>query len=193
MKFVTLKELIDRINHDLGNFCSEFAYTRKNLAQLDRSSNRHILFKYENEARDWSINEGGGTEIQYHIYFRDDEVGYGLGFNTQFVKFAGDKWKAIYMKKFTDAFLTLYTSQKQVWNEQGFKWIYGSEDELKNIRDDQYYLFGKCIPVVDSAIEDEAYNKLLNDIKGVMFSIYKDVFRMKNAEDKNQYEKKKDM
>lgn len=55
----SFKNLIDKINNDLGDFCEKFAYTRKELANLGKAPNRYILFKYENEDRDWAINEGG--------------------------------------------------------------------------------------------------------------------------------------
>lgn len=87
----SLKDLIDKINSDLDSFCKEFAYARKELAGLAKAPNRNIFFKYEDLSRDWAINEGGGTEIQYHIYLRDGELGYGLGFNAQYVPFANEK------------------------------------------------------------------------------------------------------
>lgn len=43
----SFKNLINKINNDLGDFCEEFAYTRKKLANLGKAPNRYILFKYE--------------------------------------------------------------------------------------------------------------------------------------------------
>ena len=40
MKFNTLKDLIESINKNLGDFCGEFAYARKKLAKLGKAPNR---------------------------------------------------------------------------------------------------------------------------------------------------------
>lgn len=193
MKVTTLGNLIAQINKDLGGFCNKFAYTRKDLAHLGKAPNRQVLFKFIDKERDWAINEGGGTEVQLHIYYRNDEVGYGIGFNTQYVPFANEKSGVDYIRPFSRAFLKLYEDKAQEWISQGFDWIDCDENDLRNISDNQYYLFGKRIQVEDSSIDDGAYDTMLKDIKEDLFSIYKDVFRMKNAEEKNQYEKKKDM
>ena len=184
MKIKSFKELINQINKDLGNFCNDFAQTRKVLAGLGRSPKRDILFKYDDEERDWAINEGGGTEIQYHIYMRDNEIGYGLGFNMQYVPFANDRSPIDWIKPFCDAFLKLYDINRDSWN---FKWL---DDEglelLKKPQNGKYALYGKTIEVKNNEIADIEYSNLLNDLKGVMFGIYKQVFEMKNKVQDNR-------
>ena len=194
MKFNTLKDLIESINKDLGDFCSKFAYKRKELANLGKAPNRYSLFKYADENRDWAINEGGGTEIQFHIYFRNNEVGYGLGFNTQYVPFANEKSPVDYMKPFGDAFLQLLTKNREDWKYQGFDWTEGDGDDmLLNPQNNQYTLFGKILNVNNSSISDNDYQTMLSDIKGTLFDIYQKVFEIKNKKESQEQEKFKDL
>ncbi|GAB2765619.1 hypothetical protein [Salinimicrobium soli] len=61
------------------------------MAGLGKGPKCGILFTYDPaKEKDWTINEGGGTEVHYHIVFDRDklEIRYGLGFNTQYVPFA---------------------------------------------------------------------------------------------------------
>ena len=183
MIIASFKKLIDQINNDLGKFCIDFAQTRKRLARLGRSPQKHILFKYDNEERDWAINEGGGTEIQYHIFMRDNEIGYGLGFNMQYVPFANDRSPIDWMKPFCDAFVKLYDINRDSWN---FEWLFENIDLLKGPQNGKYALYGKRIAIIDNEIADIAYNNLLNDLKTVMFDIYKQVFEMKNKVQDNR-------
>lgn len=194
MKFNTLKDLIESINKNLGDFCGEFAYARKKLANLGKAPNRYSLFKYTDENRDWAINEGGGTEIQFHIYFRNKEVGYGLGFNTQYVPFANEKSPVDYMKPFGDAFLQLLTENRKEWKNQGFDWTEGDGDNmLLNPQNNQYTLFGKILNVNNSSINDDDYQTMLTDIKGTLFDIYRKVFEIKNKKESQKQEKIKAM
>lgn len=197
MKFNTLEDLIKSINKDLGDFCRDFAYTRKKLANLGKAPNRSSLFKYadKNLDRDWAINEGGGTEIQFHIYFRNNEVGYGLGFNTFYVPFATNGKSSVdYMKPFGDAFLQLLTENRKSWKNQGFDWTEGDGDDmLLNPQDNQYTLFGKILNVNNSSISDNDYQTMLSDIKGTLFDIYQKVFEIKNKKESQKQEKSKAM
>lgn len=189
----SFKNLINKINNDLGDFCEKFAYTRKKLANLGKAPNRYILFKYEIEDRDWAINEGGGVEIQYHIYLTNGELGYGLGFNTQYVPFANGKTPIDWMKPYGDAFLTLLEKNKPQWESLGFGWIEGDEEMLRNPEDGAYALFGKSISLENNTLNDDFYNQMLSDFKGSLFDIYQDVFSLKNNMIYQQELKKKDM
>jgi len=116
----TLKSLVNKVNTDLGTFCSEFSYKRKELAKLGKAPNRNFLFKYTDDSRNWAINEGGGTEIQFHLNLRDNEVGYGLGFNTQYVPYANQMSSVDYMKPYAKAFLELLEKNGTQWKNEGF-------------------------------------------------------------------------
>lgn len=182
MNIVSLSNLVNNINKSLGDFKSTFAYKRKECAKLGKAPNRNMFFKYENEERDWAINEGGGTEIQYHIYMRD-EIGYGLGFNAQYVPFANDKSPIDYIKPFVDAFVRLKNKQdKRIDNleKKGFSIQGGNWDQLNNIQYDDYYLFGKTIKINDGTISDEEYNDMIDTIKKELFDLYIAIWEEKN-------------
>ena len=178
----SLKGIIDKLNSDLGDFCADFARERKQLAAKKKSPSKSIFFKYDKDGRDWAINEGGGTEIQYHIYMRDGELGYGLGFNAQYVPFATNKKSPVeYIKPYADAFLELLEIHRSEWNSMGLDWIIGDGEEmLKNPTLRSYTLFGKKTEIVKGTMDEEFYNQMITDIKGSLFDIYKDVFKRRN-------------
>ena len=107
ISFKNLGNLINKINSELGDFTDEFRYKRKVLTNSNRASSQGKLFTYSDSSRDWAINEGGGTEVQYHIYYRENCIGYGIGFNTQYVPFANEKSPIEYMQPFVNAYLLL--------------------------------------------------------------------------------------
>lgn len=176
----SLKDIIDRINHDLGSFCKTFAYKRKEMAGLAKVPNRNILFKYKNQDRNWSINEGGSTEIQYHIYMREGKLGYGLGFNAQYVPYKNKKSPTEMIKPYADAFIELLETNRE-WLSSGFDWIIGDGEEmLKNPKNGSYTLFGKNIEIKDNTLDEDSYNQMIKDIKGFLFDIYTKTFERRN-------------
>ena len=183
MKFITFEKLIDKINEDLADFKSEFAYKRKELADLKKAPNRNVFFKYTNSDRDWAINEGGGTEIQYHLFYRNNTIGYGLGFNAQYVPFANDMSPVAYIKPFVSAYLNLLKQKnptiKKLKND-GFSFIEGEEKDLNSIQHDDYYLFGKEI-IIDSSnnISDNDYNQMIDYLKNDIYKLYVDIWEEK--------------
>lgn len=181
MQIKSFEELVNKVNIDLGDFCTAFAQERKKMANLKKCPNKAHLFIYKNDERDWAINEGGGTEIQYHIYMRDAEIGYGLGFNMQYVPYKNDKSPVDWMKPYCDAFVKLYETKNDSWVNK-FEWIYEDINLLKNPQEGKYGLFGKKIPIENEEISDVAYNQLLDDIKNILFDIYQQVFQLSNQE-----------
>lgn len=180
MQITSFKDFIQKVNKDLGDFCAVFAQRRKELAHLGKSPQKTILFKYKKEGRDWAINAGGGTEIQYHIFLRNSEIGYGLGFNMQYVPFASKKTPSEWMRPYCDAFVKLYETNKESWDAYKFEWVYEDINLLKNPQNDKYALFGKKIPIENNVLSDEAYNHILDDIKNILFDIYQQVFLLIN-------------
>lgn len=177
----SLKDIIDKTNSDLGSFCEKFAYERKELAGLAKAPNRKIFFKYKNLSRDWAINEGGGTEIQYHIYLRDGELGYGLGFNAQYVPYENEKSPIEWIKPYADAFIVLLETSRSNWESLGFDWVIGDGEEmLRNLQSGSYILWGKNTEIKDNTIDENFYNQMIADIKGDLFKIYKEVFKQRN-------------
>jgi len=181
IEFKSFRELINKINKELGKFTDTFRYKRKELANMGRASSRGVLFKYEDDERDWAINEGGGTEVQYHLFYRGDKVGFGIGFNTQYVPFANKMSTIEYMQPFASSFLTLLNSE--LLNRlkiRGFKYYGQSESELKSLQDNKYYLFGKEINVQNSGITLHDFNNMLDELKTNLFELYCKVFEGRN-------------
>lgn len=185
----TFKDIVDKINNDLGTeFCDKFRYERKKLSNSGRASSANILFKFVDQGRDWVINEGGGVEIQYHLYYRQNSIGYGLGFNAQYVPFANEKSPVDYIRPFVTAFLQLKNEKFKVLHNlesNGFTIIEGNGwDGLNNIEQDDYYLFGKTIQIQNGVLSDMEYNQMLKDIKNELFDLYVAIWKKVKFMDK---------
>ena len=174
-----LKSLVDVINQRLtkNNFSSKFAYKRKELASLGKCPQRDILFKYGDDSRDWAINEGGGTEVQYHIFLRESYVGFGIGFNAQYVPFANDKSPLEYIKPFTAAFLQLQ-NDVLVTNLMGKGYTF--PNGIQNPKYGEYYLFGKQFPLINGELDDKDLEEILSDIQNELFKLYVKIFIKRN-------------
>lgn len=183
MIFKNTKDLVHQVNTALGQFCNEFGNERKKLAQMGRAPKRGILFTYDDEkSNDWAINEGGGTEIQYHIVFDSStlEIRYGLGFNTQYVPFANDMTTVEYMQPFMLGFLKNEAKIKTLLPDYYF--VYGNINQLKTPKDNQYTLFGKKVSIKknanDYSITDVEFDNIITDLKR-QFEPYKIIFQEK--------------
>lgn len=178
MTFKNLKELVNIINTTLGSFCSDFQYKRKELLNMKSASDRTKLFTHSDDSRDWVINSGGGTEFQYHLFLRDNSIGYGLGFNTQYVPFANKKKPIEYIQPFVDSFLSQPILQQNLFQE-GFGYIYGDENKLKNLGNDEYILIGKEFEIIlnnqNFELSDASFQEMINDLKNIMFQTYTNV------------------
>ncbi|MCG8795910.1 AAA domain-containing protein [Tenacibaculum finnmarkense] len=140
------------------------------------------LFILNDETRDWSINEGGGTEIQYHIFLRNNEIGYGIGFNTQYVPFANEYSPIEYMQPFINSYLSQKDVQETLSNNN-FNFIYGSKEQLENIENNQYILIGKEFGLSEEennyTLDITSFNQLIFDIKNVLFQSYQQIISSK--------------
>jgi MoxR-like ATPase len=184
MDFINNRELIDSVNRELGDFCETFQNTRKEFLKLSRMASRTALFTFNDDTRDWAINHGGGSEIQYHIFRHDDELGYGIGFNAQYVPFHNEKSSVEYIKPYILAFLS-DPDLKANLTAAGFSYIYGDDVQLRNIKDGEYILFGKILKLshdtVGYHLSDALTAQMISDMKGVMFETYKRVFELKDS------------
>ena len=185
MRIKSTKQLVAKVNEALGDFCWEFAERRKMLAKLGRAPARDRLFEYDpTSGRDWAINQGGGTEIQFHLFFGQASCGYGLGFNAQYVPFKNDKTPQEYMLPFAKAYMKLSNSAlvKRLKNE-GFHFLYGREEDLIGFKE-AYYLFGKENTFdANGELPQCDFDRMISDIKGGLFSLYCDIFELKNQGD----------
>lgn len=183
MIFKNTKDLVQQVNAALGQFCNEFGNERKKLAQMGRAPKRGILFTYDDvKSNDWAINEGGGTEIQYHIVFDSSrlEIRYGLGFNTQYVPFANDMTTVEYMKPYMQGFLKNEAQIKALL--PNYYYVYGNVNQLKTPKDNEYTLFGTKVTVNQNAndysITDIEFDNIISDLKR-QFEPYKIIFQEK--------------
>ena len=187
MRITSLQELVTAVNKDLGNsFCDEFRYKRKKLGHYSRASSSGILFKLNDPNRDWVINEGGGVEVQYHMYYRNDEIGYGLGFNAQYVPFANDKSPVDYIRPFVDSILTIFDNKDkrlEILEQNGFRFIDGNWNDLKNIQVGDYFLFGKTIKIYNGVISDEEYKEMIECLKTSLYDLYIAIWEQKLRND----------
>ncbi|EIA08682.1 AAA family ATPase [Flavobacterium frigoris] len=184
MEFKDFDELIHSINKSLGGFCNTFIYKRKELSKKGRSAKKGFLFVYDSDSnRNWSINEGGGTEIQYHIAFNIEnlKLNYGLGFNTQYVPHANEFSSIDYMRPFMNAFLNNETKIQSILPNYSF--VYGEKKMLIQPVENEYVLFGRTqiIQIREDKyfIEDQLYNEILEDLKK-QFEVYIIIFEEKN-------------
>ncbi len=182
MRFKTFNELVKKVNVDLGPFCNEFQYMRKELTgQAKTAGNNEIFGNISNEG--WAINKGGGIEIQYHIAFYPDDLSivYGFGFNTQYVPFKNELSSVDYMRPYINAFLRLESTIKEQLPD--YDYIGGTREQLLDPKDNQYTLIGKKIIINKVAdeyeVSDDVFLELLGDLKR-QFKPYQQIFKLRN-------------
>lgn len=184
LKIDSLSTLVNFINNDLSEFIIGFRRARKTLSHKERATTAGILFRHKGDDSDWSINEGGHNEIQYHIFLRDDEIGYGLGFNAQYVPFNNDKTSLELVKPFVEAFLSIQDSDTvDTLKDRGFDVDLAS---LKSMDEGGYNLFGRVVPLFDNKLSLIEYYSIINDLKGEVFELYKLIFETANKLDMNE-------
>lgn len=178
ISFQNLKELVNIINSKLGSFRNVFQETRKELLGKKRKNSTKSLFVLNDSSRDWAINEGGGIELQYHLFLRNNTIGYGLGFNTQYVPFANELSSVEYMQPYINSFLAQKETQNNLSNN-GFEYIIGSKKQLENITNDDYILIGKEIKLENNEpnykIHSVYLNQVIYDLKNELFDTYKQI------------------
>lgn len=181
IKIDSIGHLVSLINKDVGDLKRDFLVARKELTGNQRITNSKLLFKYDSEDREWAINEGAGTEVQYHIYLSDNKIGYGLGFNTLYVRFKDEKTPIEYIKPYIDALIALKNSDElKKLADRGFA-LNTSDTDFQNPVEDEHYLFGRIIELDDAKqLSLIDYYSIINDLKGDLFNAYKNVFEFAN-------------
>ncbi len=181
IKIDSIGHLVSLINKDVGDLKRDFLVARKELTGNQRITNSKLLFKYDSEDREWAINEGAGTEVQYHIYLSDNKIGYGLGFNTLYVRFKDEKTPIEYIKPYIDALMALKNSDElKKLADRGFA-LNTSDTDFQNPVEDEHYLFGRIIELDDAKqLSLIDYYSIINDLKGDLFNAYKNVFEFAN-------------
>lgn len=181
IKIDSIGRLVSLINKDVGDLKRDFLIARKELTGNQRITNSKLLFKYDSEDREWAINEGAGTEVQYHIYLSDHKIGYGLGFNTLYVRFKEEKTPIEYIKPYMDAFIALKDSDEMTkLADRGFA-LSTDEADFQSPVKDEHYLFGRIIALDhEQKLSLVDYYSIINDLKGDLFEAYKNVFKLAN-------------
>ncbi len=178
LKIDSLSTLVNFINDDLSEFIISFRKARKTLSHKERATTSGILFKHKDDDADWSINEGGHNEIQYHIFLQDNKIGYGLGFNAQYVPFNNDKTSLELIQPFVEAFLSIQDSDTvDTLKDRGFDI---DLDSLKSMGEGGYNLFGRVVKLFDNKLSLIDYYSIINDLKGDVFELYKLIFETAN-------------
>lgn len=188
MEFVSFTELINEIHRKLGAaFISDFQYRRKELSGALRTAGRDKLFGNIHETDDgwWAINQGGGTEVQYHLSIEDDNLRYGLGFNALYVPFANDKPPVEHIRPFMSAFIKNEASILQMLPDYSF--IIGNRAEMINPQNDRFTLFGKRTPITwqedKVVLEDPQFDQIIQDLKRQL-PAYELIFSQKQRDTK---------
>jgi hypothetical protein len=168
IEFKSSEKLRQKINESLGyDWCSEFQDIRKNLADKARAATRNQLFTSNDN--NWYINEGGGTEIQYHLVcdFESMEIRYGLGFNAQYVPFNNEKSPVDYIQPFIQAFLRNEKACSDIMPD--YQLLEEGRQNLLNPQVGQYSLWGKAVPIKGDeklfSISDRNFDILIKNLK----------------------------
>ena len=181
--FDDFQAFIIKINKDFNseehnNFSYHFQQTRKKIFKKGSTKNNSKVFNVPKEGSDYVFHLGGSLEIQFHIFFRNNIIGYGLGFNTQYVPMANDMSMIEYTRPIANSYLSDPNLEKTL-KSKGFDYLVGSKNMLEDLVDNEYVLIGKEIPVVNNnggnQIFLSEYQNLLSDFKGILFETYKEV------------------
>ena len=191
MTFQNFENLINKIEKDLGiEFNDDFRESRKKLAGLTNLPNRIIFSEFDKNKSEWVFNRGGKKEIQYHIFLRNNEIGYGLGFNSQRGTFNNDDPAEI-ANLFGNSFKDLYNEICKILPTYTFK--IGSQKDLGKMQEGEFLLFGNTIPVgINNYIADSDYKGLLSNLKKQL-KIYCEVFKLTNLKKAQNLQKEKQM
>jgi MoxR-like ATPase len=191
MEFKNFESLIDKIEKDLGSdFNLNFREKRKKLAGLKNLPNQIIFSEFDQDKSEWVYNRGGKKEIQYHIYLRDGELGYGLGINSQRGSFNNDDPKKI-ANFIGNSFKELYSEIIKILPNYVFK--IGSKEQLGKMEEEEFVLFGNSIPYKnDNKLDDLKYQILLDNLKK-QFEVYEKVFELNVSKRNKNFLKEKEM
>lgn len=176
MEIRNITELTQLVNTELNSFCDQFQEYRKEVFKMKRVGIRGLLFRHTGKGRNWSINPGGGTELQFHLYLNEDSIGYGLGFNTQYVPHKNKLSTVQYMQPYAESFLSQPKIESNLIN-LGYSYLHGDKSGIENLEHNKYVLIGKEIPVERKKdhyqIKTSDINQLVKNIKEELFDAYK--------------------
>jgi len=182
MNFNNISELCELIDKHIGNdFIQRFQKTYKELKSNKRLLRLRLLGNVHDDER-WAINQGGNTEIQYHISFDDNNINYGLGFSMQYVPFQSDRSPVDHLRPFIKAFFSI---EKEIMTLlPNYDFIHGERGDLVRPKDKSFVLLGDRIKIKKNdgifTVSEESFASLIQDLKK-QFLPYKMIYSVKNA------------
>ena len=174
--FSNLQDFINQLHYLFGGFTETFQKERIKFNGNDRVASKTEIF---GNVRDdyWTINKGSEKELQYHIFKKEDILGYGLGFNAQKSRTNLDPINEV--SPFIKAFVKNYSDISVKFKD--YYLINSSLDDLSNIKEGDFILYGKELPIVPQSdnsfeIEKGVFLNVYYDLKYRQFNIYKEIY-----------------
>ncbi|MGN6396680.1 MAG: AAA family ATPase [Mucilaginibacter sp.] len=178
MQFADISELCDYIDRNIGDaFLENFRAAYQQLKGNERRLKKG-LFNNRHDRDNWAINQGGNTEIQYHISYNEHWLYYGLGFNSRYAPFKSEQSPLQYITPFIRAFLSVEPQASS--RLPLYSYVIGDRNDLVYPRDQNFVLWGRKIPLtVDGdniIVSNQALMDMIDDLEE-QFSIYQLVYR----------------
>ena len=174
--FSSWQELVDLINNRLGQkFCREFQEQRIKLNGNSRVASNDRIFGIARN--DWTINIGSESELQYHMFFKENNLGYGLGFNAQ--KTINNLAPLDNVQPFINSFFKHYNEIISIL--KGYRYLHSDEETLQNMKIGDFVCFGKTIPYEELQkdhfkIDGIKFLEMLYDLQENQYKAYKLIF-----------------
>lgn len=177
LQYTNLQELVQDLHKLFGHsFINKFQEERVILNGNTRKASSTEIFGIVRDDY-WTINKGSERELQYHIYKDGDIIGYGLGFNAQ--KSQNNLNPIENVSPFINSFFLNKQKIDSVLVDYSF--INHSIQELKNIEEGDFILFGKKNKIKLLPTGFEIHGLLLlelyYDMKYRQFEVYKLIFQ----------------
>jgi MoxR-like ATPase len=185
IEFNSFQKLVDNLHSTLeAIFCKKFQEQR-----IEYNGNSKIPSSSEifGKVRDnyWTINKGSEREVQYHMFYDQESVGYGLAFNAQ--SSINNPNPLYEVSPFIESFSSNKNDIKNILND--YCYIVNDEQMLKNIKIGDFVCFGKKIKV--KKINDETFSipglsfiEMVYDHKNKQFDAYKLIWENKITQKK---------
>ncbi len=179
IEFEDFEDLIKKIENNLGNdFNNRFRFIRKELNKSKKLPNRQILTQFDQNKSEWVYNYGGKKEIQYHLFLRDNVLGYGLGINSQRGSFNNDD-PAATANLIGASFKQNFKLICKILPNYHFE--IGSYDQLGSMKEGEFILFGNTVKVSETnTIKKADFNTIIYDLTEQL-KAYRLIFK-KNVE-----------
>lgn len=178
MTLESFHEFITHLNDELKSLHNGFTYSfrvkRKEILSLGTTGGNHKFFNLP-KGRDYVFHVGGRSEAQIHIFYRNNKIGYGLGFSLLGGRPVHNQPANVYASRIIDSFLSLPTVESEL-KRSGFVYLLNDKQTLIQKVEGEYVLIGKTIYVTPSddgfKISDSDYRELITSISGILTESY---------------------